>query len=354
RARTDEGGRQAGAHGIDAASVETAGGCVGLRRDTQRLEGCPAVRELLNEIFRLERIERRVREGKGVSPAEDTQRPGRVTQFRKLRDELWEAAQEAVALEDEALLALHSQEVLDHERLRQSLAEGRQRFNRVLRSLFVMRFDRPDEVTVAVFSEVPALLVKLTAAYAEVAWSLGVAVDLWQFLPGREGRDEKSTPERRLVLEAVSAFTDAQTLRVRRWDRARRTWAGPEAWASAWEGVIGTALAIRGPAVNPLFAPETGLHQFNAARDAGKCLVDTSPLPMIGTLDNTFYLPPAGTERRRAIGSQGRRRIYHPERNTVEDLLLGRKITWNGDLKELLADLLEQRLTESARGLLAE
>src|SRR5262249_14215630 len=155
RARTDEGGRQAGAHGIDAASVETAGGCVELRRDVQRLERCSAVRELLNEIFRLERIEKRVREGKWVSPSEDTQRLGRLAQFRKLRDELRQSWDGAVELEDEALLRLHSQEALDHERLRGSLDEGRQRFNRLLRSLFVMRFDRPDEVTVAVFSQVP-------------------------------------------------------------------------------------------------------------------------------------------------------------------------------------------------------
>jgi ATP-dependent Clp protease ATP-binding subunit ClpC len=355
RARTDDGGRQAGAHGIDAASVETAGGCVELRRDVQRLERCSAVRELLNEIFRLERIEKRVREGKWVSPSEDTQRLGRLAQFRKLRDELRQAWEGAVELEDEALLRLHSQEALDHERLRLSLDEGRQRFNRLLRSLFVMRFDRPDEVTVAVFSEVPALLINLMAGYAGVVDRLGGAIDLWQFTPGREGRDEKSTPERRLVLEPSNALTGSESLRVRRWDRRRRTWEGPESWAAAWDGVVGTALAIRTPAANPLFAPESGLHQFNAARDAGKCLVDTSPLPMTGTLDNTFYTPPQGIERRGAIGNQARRRIYHPERSLVEDLLLGRKIAWNGGhLEVLLADLLEQRLLESARGLLDE
>src|SRR5207302_4718472 len=38
RARTDESGRQAGAHGFDAAAVETVGGCVELRRDLQRME----------------------------------------------------------------------------------------------------------------------------------------------------------------------------------------------------------------------------------------------------------------------------------------------------------------------------
>jgi hypothetical protein len=76
---------------------------------------------------------------------------------------------------------------------------------------------------------------------------------------------------------------------------------------------------------------------------------------MTGTLDNTFYTPPQGIERHGAIGNQARRRIYQPERSLVEDLLLGRKIAWNGGhLEVLLADLLERQLLESARGLLDE
>ena len=81
--------------------------------------------------------------------------------------------------------------------------------------------------------------------------------------------------------------------------------------------------------------------------------MDTSPLPLTGGKDHTFYLPPAGIERRGAIGGQPRRRLYHPDRGLAEDTALGRTIDWDGrSLAELLADLMEQHFLQSARGIL--
>ena len=353
RARTDEGGRQTAAHGLDTATVQTVGGCVELRRDVQRMERCSAVTELLNEIFRLERIEKRLREGRRVSPSEDTARLGRLSHFRKVRDDLEELRRESYALEDEALLALYGQEPMDRARLASGLERGRQRWNRLLRTLYLMRFEKPDDVTVAVFSEVPELLLQLAGAYAAVAGRLGGTVEVWQLLPPREGRGQGSSPERRLVLPPPPPFGSFDRLRVRRWDREKKLFPEAETWVAAWEGVIGVALVIQAAAAFPLFRAEDGLHQFNAARNAGKCLVDTSPLPMTGAGEHSFYMPPTGIERRGTIGGQQRRRIYHPERETVEDLLLSRKVPWKDpSLENLLADLLDEAFLESARSIL--
>ena len=353
RARTDEDGRLVPAHGADATLVETVGGCVDLRRDVQRMERCSAVTELLNEIFRLERMEERLRQGKRVSSSEDSARLDRLPKSRRIRDDLEGLREQSFALEDAALLALHSQQELDHERLRGELEKARQRWNRLLRTLFLRRFENPDAVTVAVFSEAPELLTRLSTAYAAVAGKLGGHAEVWQFLPGRQGRDQRSTPERRLVLEPPGAFSGSVPLRLRRWDRDRKSFQETETLMGPWDGVVGVALAIQAPAAFPLFSAEDGLHQFNAARDAGKCLIDTSPLPMTGATDLAFYVPPSGVERRGAISSQPRRRLYYPDRGLAEDVALGRKIDWDGrSLAELLADLMEQRFLQSARGTL--
>jgi hypothetical protein len=216
-----------------------------------------------------------------------------------------------------------------------------------------MRYEEPDTVTVAVFSEVPELLSQLAGAYAGVARRLGGSVTVWQWQPPRDGRRQGSSPERRLVVEPPAPFGGSDSLRVRRWDRDTKGFAEPDRWAASWEGVIGVALEIHAPAAFPLFSAEDGQHQFNAARNAGKCLVETSPLPMTGAVEHSFYMPPAGIERRGAISSQQRRRVYHPERDAVEDLLLGRKVAWNDhSLENLLANLLEECFTHSARSLL--
>jgi hypothetical protein len=54
-----------------------------------------------------------------------------------------------------------------------------------------------------------------------------------------------------------------------------------------------------------------------------------------------------------AFGGQPRRRLYLPDRGLAEDVALERKIDWDGrSLADLLADLMEQRFLESARGIL--
>jgi hypothetical protein len=82
----------------------------------------------------------------------------------------------------------------------------------------------------------------------------------------------------------------------------------------------------------------------------GKCLMDTDQLPLTGT---TFYVPPPGIERRGAIGSQARRRVYHVDRNLVEDVSLGKRLAWDGkSLTELLVDVTDQNLRKNAHNVL--
>ena len=100
-------------------------------------------------------------------------------------------------------------------------------------------------------------------------------------------------------------------------------------------------------------AAEAGLHQFISTHIGGKCLVDASELPLRGAKENTFYLPPAGIERRGAIGAQAKRRIIHVDRGMVEDVHLDRKQSWDGNsLANLVAELMEENLRNNARGLL--
>jgi hypothetical protein len=302
--------------------------------------------EVHNEIYRLDKIQERLNRGKRPLQADDLERLGRLPAWKRVRDDQESLARSVWALEDEALLGLYGGQPLDAAVIAEELESCRRQWESLLLALYLLRFDRPDDVTVAVFSEQPEHLVELTEAYDASARAGGGATELWQFLPNRSGRKDDAGTERRLVPGGVSELGGAG-IRVRWWDRERKALRLEESSEHSLRGVIGCALAIHAPAALPRFTPEAGLHLFHSARQSGRCLVDTSPLPI------PSYEPPAGIERRGTIGSQPKQRTYQLDKHVAEDVQLPRKLSWQGEpFRAVLAEALEQRLRLHTREVL--
>ncbi len=353
RARTDEAGRPLGAQGAQGEVVELVARCVELRRDLQRLHRCSPVLELINEIFRLERLEKRLKQKDRFVHYENTEGLKDLPRLRLLREELEAVSRTVFHLEEEGLVPLYEQGPLAPEEYAPRLTECRARFERLLLTLYLRRFDKPDAVTLAIYSEQQERLFALAQSYFEIARDRGGQVEVWHILPPSSGRDRNAAPERRMVLEAREAFAQLETVRVRSWDLERRSWAPRSLTVPPRDGVIGLVLAIAAPAGYPFFAMENGLHLFTSSKSPGRCLVESSTLPMIGHTDGSFYQPPAGIERRGAIGSQGKRRTYLLDAQEAQDLWLNRKFTWDrGELTQALARMMDQRLLAEARTLL--
>src|SRR5262249_55173538 len=157
---------------------------------------------------------------------------------KRVRDDLAALFQTACALEDQALLGLYGQGPLDEPRLEEERASSRRRWTDVLLALYLLPFDQPDDVTVAVFSEQSDVLFELTHAYYTLAGQQGGRAELWQFLPPRAGREDDPMPERRLVLQPEQALTGTAAVRVRPWDHDLRTYRD-EVPASPRKSVIG-------------------------------------------------------------------------------------------------------------------
>jgi ATP-dependent Clp protease ATP-binding subunit ClpC len=355
RARTDESGRQLTSLGRQPQAVELAGACVDARRDVQALQRCSDYLELLNEVFSLERLAKRIRKKNRLQMGEDTTALAELPQLRQLRgecDNLWEASG---LLEDELLRDLYGQEqtITGY---RPRLEQTCQRLAALLRVLYLRRFDNPDNVTIVVYSEERDRMQALAHAYYLTAKS-SCRIDVWQILPPppTKKHDKPRTASRRLLIDPLDAFRTRGVLMVRWWDAEERDWSGEARAEDPWEGVVGLALRIRGPAAYPLFVMEEGLHLFNSTRTPGRCLVQTSDLPMFHETEGKFYMPPSGVERRGFITSQSmKRRQYGLDTSELHDFVLNRKFTWSGDnWQPLLAQLLELRLETAARSLLA-
>jgi ATP-dependent Clp protease ATP-binding subunit ClpA len=315
-----------------------------LRRDMQRLQRSAAGLEMHNEIARLEQIEKSRR--RGWTSAEDFLELERLSMWRRLRDRFDALLHEVCALEDASVLALHGHGTFEVAQTDAKLDQIRREWEDRLVELYLVREGQSHhQLTLAIFSEKPALLVILTAAYYQVLVSRGARARLWQFLPGAPARDGKRVPARRLVADADRFFRQTGRISVRRWDAQTSKLGEPES-VDPLAGVVGCALEIVGPAVQLRFGSESGLHVFEDPGMAGRCLVDTGR----GRIGD--YEPPVGIERRGAITNiYSKRRIYRLERSEAEDLTL-RQIVRASDLREAIAEATEGILRRRIREML--
>jgi hypothetical protein len=319
--------------------------CLEVRREMQRLQSSAAGLELENEISRLQHLEGSRRPGKWTSPDEALDREQLKTWCR-LRDEFLTLLGRTYALEDEGLLRLYGQRVVDWEQWQADLERAHLDWNRHLRELFLVREGPGNEVTLAVFSEQTQWLLDLTGAYYHLGLGQGWQVQLWQFVPRpAAGPGKKTSLARRVVSDSEKFLNPAGKIWVRPWDERKKQLEKAEL-VQPLEGVVGAALEIRGSAVNWRLTGETGLHILQG-KNSGKCLVEA------GACSMKEFVPPEGVERRGAIGSQPKRRIYQLERGEVEDLMLRRKFRIRtAELHLLLAEITDQLLQDRIRDML--
>ncbi len=345
RARLDEAGRRVSAVTAAVDVAEVARRCTDLRRRCQALEHSPSVLEISNDIYRLERLEKRMVRRSYRSKA-DVWVVTRLAELRRLDQDLRTLFRRANDLEDESLLALHGRTAFDQELFLAEWQDLDTRWAELLLMLYCRRFEKSDAITLAVFGEDPETLFELAHAYQAVADRRGCRVKAFALEPHRA---DAETPGalRRWILDGK--------------DHKWRDWAPPlkgrlervevpqpaTFLAVPSPGVTGVVFGIAGTAAFPRFAPERGLHLFKQAKKTVRCLVHPSEAAVLE------YVPPEGIERRGGIAGQDPRRLYSSDEGIAQDPHLDGKRYWpRGQLDALLDEVMEERLRKNIRSVL--
>ena len=358
RARTDDEGRTISA----AAAAGDIGGltaaCRDLRRRVQRLERGPTVLELTNEVFAAERLEKRLALKGGWTNPRDAARLKRLQTLKRIAETLKTVSFQAVALEDEALLALYESRPFRPEAAGAAdPAAVEAQWDGLLMDLLCLRYDRPDEIVLGVFGEERSLLMELAAAYRGAAVAADGAVRVIAFVAGRTGRADASSvvyavhPDGRAVV-----FVDGQVPEDDSAHRASADAAAREQLPALSdpakflrqppEGVVGVALQVSGPAAQPRFEGEHGLHVF-ALEDKKHTVAVTA---FAGAPDK--FVPPAGIDRRGGWQPGGDRcRSYDVAKREFTDAATGKSRFWS---TEELGRFLAERLRAAARAIAEE
>jgi ATP-dependent Clp protease ATP-binding subunit ClpA len=378
--RTDAAGRAVAGGGASAERAGCAGRCVDLRRETQRLEACAAVRELQNDLFQLERLEqqdqkeeakwqrraaKRVAKGRPAPPRRrpliDGAQRERLARLRQLAAAVGDVVSRSHTLEDEALLSLNGQGLFEPADLAREADGVTAAFDDLLLDLYCQRFPTANAVTLALFADDAGWLFELAAAYRATADAARYRVDLYAYRLPPGGQVPRNFPpipinifqrpepgaEPRPVWFHDVLFTlppgGAPTPLL-----VRESVAEPGKYlADADAEVVGLALRFTGKAAYPMFASEEGLHRLEAGQQVGRCLVE------VGTDDLDGYTPPQGVTRRGSLDRRDLRRTYDRRQNQIEDSLAKKPLPWFGrDIGPALGDILREMLKRNVRTVL--
>ncbi len=301
-----------------------------VRRMWQTLNRCPTAMKLRNELFRAEEQLRRAEKAALKRQAWDASLDRlhrHVARLRGLAQRLDAAGTALCGSEADILSRLYVEESGTQTDGLAELAEASdlavKQWEAVLLELFLWTFERPDNITLAVFAEDPEALRLLVSGYREIVQAHGGTVRIAQYtLKFRDEHDvviHRGPPPTLWLRDALNIVDHL------------------DKFAPALPGVV---LTIDCAGAWPRFAPEAGLHTLTIEEKPRLALVAVSAEP------REKYQPPQRIARQGAYAQETRRRDYEPEELSGYDHLLKCKLTiaGRGLLANTLADAIERQL----------
>ena len=378
------------AAGTAAPLAEAVGECVEMRRRFQALERASCVRELNNDLFQMERDQKRFEKAQmayarrmarlagapqevrarrlgrppQVRPA-DQQRMSRLAELRGIAERLRDLSGRCGGLEDDAVQALHGGEAAEAfapADLMAAVGPLEKAWYNLLLTFHCRQFPSPNELTLALYSEEPDWLLELAAAYVEaVRRCPNASVSAAAYVPSAGGKrpakeaaaaaaDDDGTPrlfwrDDVLIAAAEARRPEREILRRVLYTEAGHLLAGPP------PRLVGAALHVRADGAAPRLAPEQGLHVLLSPKlsQPARTLVEISEAGL------SSYLPPAWVARRGGVADMNRRRTYDRGKNVIDDVRMAVRSAWqNRSLTDVLADGIEAQLNKQLLALLDE
>jgi ATP-dependent Clp protease ATP-binding subunit ClpC len=341
-----------------------------LRRETQRLQQCPAMLELRNSAFQLQRLHDRNVDYQQVSSTPEARE--RLLELSRLREREYavdELERRVAATVESLLVEYYSTRGLDATLFRDELALLRKSFDAELLALFMHQHHEPHSATVAVYSEHGALMHWLARAYWEATEATTSRRRLWRLrATRRDERDDSSQIpwEAAAPTEFAWRATDnsdetANATWTLSWRRGVDAGARPVPWLDRQEvdepaallsgtgesGTLGLLLELEGTGVAPRWESEAGWHRWKQPNSESVALVEVQP----GAIRD--YLPPRGIERRGGLGSGEIVRTYDETDGLIHQKTGNRTRPWTRTgLARLLAEMVESELHRTMRRLI--
>jgi hypothetical protein len=365
------------------------------RRWHQLLETSSVVRDVHNDIFQLELVEKSVQKrqlrGKSVT-SQDQIALAKLGRLRELAADVERQRQGACDIEDSATIAFHDGGERIGDDLEEQFAAAGVEWDKLLLKLYGLSAPKSDSVTLALFSEHRDHLTKLAAAYKEVAMRQKLLVEAVRYvLPGSEDpptptasppvmpKPQTKTPKAKSAPEMLAAEQKAKLRQnARRTKRkadpadtaevkvpelawvqhrlyrmtqsppAEVLWRIPipfdRSFAECGPGTVGMGIALAGPGAHVRFGGEAGLQIIDDPETSDSA--NPNVLVVVTTESLSVYKPPDAVVRKGAIKNEQPRRTFNFGKDQVYDAHVDR--TWT-NLRGDWADRLEPVIAANMR-----
>lgn len=362
-----------------------------LRRRFVRLDRSSAVHELRNSIYRLTELERRIAKAarrakiskKLVKARYELQQPWEASVLAQLPEYTARAAklttllEEAAKAEDQTLLMLYQRDTSTAE-AGMTIDQLESELNVLLRQLLDLRHTRPDQITLAFYSENTGSLFELARAYYLAAKDSGMNVTVSHYTANippdileeeeraaaqrarKKKKTEEDEEEEKTVAQLLEIFyrnaaePEVKSKIIEMFDRkvTRLEVTKPSEFLSNTSAATtAIILAIRGKSAFSIYDAEHGLHAFVHGKVTNRILVHTSDV------DPKEYRAPSTLARRGSITpvNYGEcRRTYHRSDGYIEDHEIPQRRDWRNDLVEAVQSFTAQLHQRAAEKLIDE
>ncbi len=277
-----------------------------LRREASVLARSTVVRNIQNEIFALERLEKRLEKSKWKNPA-DLERVSHLPQLKQLSRFIETMGERISRMEEQSLLALYERQTTNPPADTAEVSILEDEWLDLLGRIYSLRFPIPNAVTMTIYSENPQRLFEMAHVYYRLALAQNAKVVACQYTalaqtPRDKKKKDPATPGfDRKWIEKVEAYFETPR---------------PE--------VDCIALGVTAPDARARFGAEAGLHTFISGKVITRCLVD------IVDEELRTYFPSAEMASPNAIGHQEKRRTYNQDQAVIEDHTLKLREAWSG------------------------
>jgi ATP-dependent Clp protease ATP-binding subunit ClpC len=329
-----------------------------LSYNTYNLEHSSELMDIQNEIFRLTKLEEKLKHISGWKKPQDLARLARLPELRKVFDACKQLSKKVFTQEDNLLLAFYGKHELNKSLVTVEFYTLSKEWEEILLSAYALKFSHPNYVTLAFYSETPKRLFEIANIYFELALEQGAKIEVFKLTVDKEKQkldkatevkktSKKQPKEKPLSDENMEDYEskeeskDAPPLKRQLVDKPVQFFKTPQ------DGLFGIVLGIDARWSYLYYATESGSHTFLQSGSTEKCFIDSSEVKALE------YLPPANVKRNMNtdIKKQSLRREWDFE-GKVEDMVLKKSVIfYRYTMTQTALELIKERLIKVAKAI---
>lgn len=357
--KLDKQGRTITALATNSSLLELIKSYTELSNNTYNLEHSSELMDIQNEIFRLNKLEEKLKHISGWKNPKDLVRLARLPELRKVFDNCKQLAKNVFTQEDNLLQAFYGKQDLNKDLATIELYRLSKEWEEILLSVYALKFSNPNYVTLAFYSENPKRLFETSAIYFKLALEQGAKIEVFTLTIDKEKQkldkaaEVKKAPKKQTK---EPSFTDEdqnddnkneakednkEDLPLKRQliDKPQQFFKSPQ------DGLFGIVLGINMTWGYLYYAAENGIHTFLQSDSTEKWFIDSSEVKALE------YLPLADVKRNinTSIKKQALRREWNFE-GKVEDMVLKKNVIfYRNTVPHTILELIKERLLKAAK-----